>query len=321
MSSRMSFASKIDSLKSQMTIEPERLSLSLERFIREHVGKLEREGAILGLSGGVDSAVVATLCKRAIGAENTLALIMPDKDSKKEHIRDALSFAQQLNIRTKLIDLSPYLKRLGTYDLFTLNKLPLPPKLRGILTKRAYQFYHRKTGESAFSASLLGFKDKEFGSYLRRSNAYYRIKHRLRMVMLYLYADLENKLVVGAANKTEYRIGFFVKHGCDDAADIMPILNLYKTQVRQLARFLDIPSGIIEKPPSPDIIPGIIDEEAIGIPYEKLDLILLALENGWEKSDIAKFLEVNAEEVAYVNSLAEKSEHMRKLYIPWVDSG
>jgi NAD+ synthase len=96
----------------------------------------------------------------------------------------------------------------------------------------------------------------------------------------------------------------------------MPILNLYKTQVRQLARFLDIPSGIIEKPPSPDIIPGIIDEEAIGIPYEKLDLILLALENGWEKSDIAKFLGVNAEEVAYVNSLAEKSEHMRKLYIP-----
>jgi NAD+ synthase len=241
---------------------------------------------------------------------------MPDKDSKKEHIRDALSFAQQLNIRTKLIDLSPYLKRLGTYDLFILNKLPLTPKLRGILTKRAYHFYRRKTGESAFSASLLGFKDKEFGSHLRRSNAYYRIKHRLRMIMLYLYAELENKLVVGTANKTEYRIGFFVKHGCDDAADIMPILNLYKTQVRELARFLDIPSRIIEKPPSPDIIPGIIDEEAIGIPYEKLDLILLAFENGWEKSDIAKFVEVNAEEVTYVSNLVQKSEHMRKLYIP-----
>jgi NAD+ synthase len=235
MSSGMDFGGKIDGLKLEMVIEPGRLSLSLERFIKEHVGKLEREGAILGLSGGVDSAVVAALCKRAIGVENTLALIMPDKDSKKEHIGDALSFAQQLNIRTKLIDLSPYLKRLGTYDLFMLNKLPLTPKLRGILTKRAYRFYRRKTGESAFSASLLGFKDKEFGSYLRRSNAYYRIKHRLRMIMLYLYAELENKLVVGTANKTEYRIGFFVKHGCDDAADIMPILNLYKTQVRELA--------------------------------------------------------------------------------------
>ena len=86
--------------------------------------------------------------------------------------------------------------------------------------------------------------------------------------------------------------------------------------MRELSRFLGIPSRIIEKPPSPDIIPGIIDEEAIGIPYEKLDLILLALENGWEKSDIAKFVEVNAEEVTYVNNLAEKSEHMRKLYTP-----
>jgi len=134
--------------------------------------------------------------------------------------------------------------------------------------------------------------------------------------MLYLYAELENKLVVGTANKTEYKIGFFVKHGCDDAVDIMPILNLYKTQVRKLARFLDIPSNIIEKPPSPDIIPGIIDEEAIGMPYEKLDLILLALEKGWENSEIARTLEVREKEVTYVRNLVQKSEHMRKTYIP-----
>ena len=107
MSSGMDSGGKISELNSQMRIEPDTLSLSLERFIKEHVGKLEREGAILGLSGGVDSAVVAALCKRAIGTENTLALIMSGKDSKKEHVRDALSFAQQLNIRTKLIDISP----------------------------------------------------------------------------------------------------------------------------------------------------------------------------------------------------------------------
>lgn len=321
MSSGMDSSNKISELNSQMRIELETLSLSLERFIREHVEKLERGGAILGLSGGIDSAVVAALCKRAIGAENTLALIMPEKDSKEEHIKDALSFAQKLGIKVKLIDISPYLKRLGTYDLFMLNKLPLTSKLRGILTKRAYQFYRRKTGESPFLASLQGFKDKEFSSYLRRSNAYYRIKHRLRMIMLYLYAELENRLVVGAANKTEYKIGFFVKHGCDDAADIMPIINLYKSQVRELARFLDVPSRIIEKPPSPDIIPGIIDEEAIGIPYEKLDLVLLALEKGWETAGIAKFVEVKDEEVTYVTDLVQKSEHMRKLYTPQVRLG
>ncbi len=314
--SEMGFDGSIDQLTSQMKMKPDLLSNSLESFIREHVEKLEREGTILGLSGGVDSAVVAALCKRAVGEENTLALIMPDKDSKEEHLNDALSFASKLGIETRLINITPYLKQLGTYELFVLNKLPLPEKLRGILTKKAYDFYRRKTGESPFSSSMLGFKGKEFTSYLRKSNAYYRIKHRLRMMILYLHAELENKLVVGAANKTEYKIGLFVKHGCDDAADIMPILNLYKTQVRELARFLDIPSRIIEKPPSPDIIPGIIDEEAIGIPYEKLDLILLAFENGWEKSDIAKFVEVNAEEVTDVSNLVQKSEHMRKLYTP-----
>jgi len=314
--SGMNVDRSLGQLTSDMKIEPETLSRSLENFIREYVQKLEREGTILGLSGGVDSAVVAALCKRAVGAENTLALIMPDKDSKDEHISDALNFAREIGIETRLIDITPYLKQLGIYELFVLNKLPLPEKLRGILTKKAYDFYQRKTGATPFLSSLLGFKDKEFSSYLRKSNAYYRIKHRLRMITIYLHAELENRLVVGAANRTEYKIGFFVKHGCDDAADIMPILNLYKTQVRELARFLHVPSRIIDKAPSPDIIPGIIDEEAIGIPYEKLDLILLALEKGWDNDTIAAVLKVGTEKVEYVRNLAQRSEHMRQLYTP-----
>ena len=136
------------------------------------------------------------------------------------------------------------------------------------------------------------------------------------MMLIYFYAELENKLVVGATNRSEHEIGFFVKHGCDDAADVMPLLNLYKTQVRELARYLNIPLGIIEKLPSPDIIPGITDEQAIGIPYEKLDSILLALEKGWENFEIAKVLEVEEKRVVYVKNLVKRSEHMRKLYVP-----
>jgi NAD+ synthase len=139
------------------------------------------------------------------------------------------------------------------------------------------------------------------------------------MVLLYLYGEVGNKLVAGAANKSEYQIGYFVKHGCDDATDIMPLLNLYKTQVRELARYLGIPSRIIEKPPSPDILPGIVDEEAIGISYEKLDLILLALDKGWEIVEIAQALEIEEKEVRDVKNLIQKSEHMRKLYVPMAD--
>ncbi|RLC46844.1 MAG: NAD(+) synthase [Candidatus Cloacimonadota bacterium] len=306
-------------LKLLMKIEPKNLSIFLENFIGDYTEKLEREGVILGLSGGIDSAVVATLCKRAIGSEKVLALIMPDKDSKKVHIKHALDFAKGLNIETRLINISPFLKNLAVYKLFPLNKLPFPEKTKGAIVRKAYNFYERKTGNTPLSDSIMGFKDKEFGTYLKKGNAYYRIKHRLRMILLYLYAELENRLVVGAANKTEYKIGFFVKYGCDDATDIMPLLNLYKTQVRELAEYLNIPLNIIEKSPSPDIIPGITDEQAIGIPYEKLDLILLALEKGWEISEIAEIMKMKTKDVIYVKNLIQKSEHMRKIYIPEID--
>ena len=300
-----------------MKIEPEKVALSLGNFIREYTDKLERGGVILGLSGGIDSAVIAALCVRALGPKKTLALIMPEKDSKKEHTQDALNFARELNIKAKLIDITPYLEDLGVYKLFPLDKILSLGKLKGALIRKAYHFYERKTGKLPFLESLSGFKDKEFGSYLSKGNAYYRVKHRLRMILLYLYGEMENRLVVGAANKSEYKIGYFVKHGCDDATDIMPLLNLYKTQVRELARYLNIPAKIIEKPPSPDVMPGLAaDEEVMSISYEKMDLILLALEKGWKVPDIVKNLGVKEEKILYIKNMMQKSEHMRKIYKP-----
>jgi len=222
----------LEKLKAEMKINPEKVALSLGNFIREYTGKLEREGVILGLSGGIDSAVIAALCVRALGPKKTLALVMPERDSKKEHTKDALNFAQELGIEA-------YLEELGVYELFPLDKLLSLGKLKGALIRKAYNFYERKTGKIPFLESLSGFKDKEYSTYLAKGNAYYRVKHRLRMILLYLYGELENRLVVGAANKSEYKIGYFVKHGCDDATDIMPLLNLYKTQVRELARYLN----------------------------------------------------------------------------------
>ncbi len=313
----MKMNTKLEELKSEMRIHPEELSLSLENFIREYVEKLERDGVIMGLSGGIDSAVLAALCKRAVGPERTLALMMPEKDSKEEHVKDAISFAKELGIQARLVNITPYLKKLKVYHLAPLSRVPFLNRLRGPLIKRLMRFYERRTGENPFSVSIAGLKDKEFSSFISKRVAYYRIKHRMRMVLLYLHGEIENRLVVGAANRTEYLIGYFVKHGCDDATDIMPLLNLYKTQVRELARYLNIPSRIIEKPPSPDILPGIVDEEVIGIPYEKLDLILLALEKGWEIGEIAKVLEIEEEKVVYAKKLIQKSEHMRKLYVPF----
>jgi len=303
-------------LRNQLEVNPQQTAPKLENFIKEYMDKLEREGVILGLSGGLDSAVLASLCKRAVGPEKVLALIMPDKDSKKQHIKDAINLANQLKIKTKLIDITPFVKKFGTLRLFPLNKIFLPKKFKEVLVKKAYKFFEKKTGETPFSASLSGFKDKDYSFWLKNSNAYYRIKHRLRMVLLYLWAEKENRLVVGAANKTEAKIGFFVKHGCDDATDIMPLLGLYKTQVRQLATFLQIPPEIINKAPSPDIIPGNIDEEAIGMPYETLDLVLESLESNLKSNEIAQKLNIKRQEVEKIKQLTKRSEHMRQIYTP-----
>ncbi|MGB6371561.1 MAG: NAD(+) synthase, partial [Atribacterota bacterium] len=94
--------------------------------------------------------------------------------------------------------------------------------------------------------------------------------------------------------------------------------NLYKTQIRELAQYLNIPVRIIKKPPSPDVMPGLTnDEEVIRISYEKMDLILLALEKGWKLSDIVKALGIEKDEVIYIKNLFQKSEHMRKIYVPF----
>lgn len=315
-SNKMDPDSQRESLKSQMRIEPAKLASSLEGFIRGYMKKLEREGLILGLSGGVDSAVVSLLCRRAVGAQRVLALIMPEKESQEEKGGNALNLAKDLGINTRLIDITPYLRDLGVYKLFPFSRFPFPGKLKGEMVKRAYRFYERITNESPFSAGILGLSGKKLGPLLQKANAYYRIKHRLRMVLLYLWGERENRLVVGGTNKTEYMIGFFVKHGCDDAADIMPLLNLYKTQVLQLARYLKVPSPILNKPPSPDLVPGIIDEEAIGLPYEKLDMILFAIEKGWEIPRISQVVETGENEIGYVKDLVRKSDHMRRVFGP-----
>jgi NAD+ synthase len=303
-----------NTLKKYLQLEPVSTTREIEQFLGENLLKLKRDGIILGLSGGLDSAVVANLCVRAVGKEKVLCLIMPEKDSAKEHLLDALELAQKLDIKTKQIDITPYLEKLGIYKLFSKTGIPIPKKFKEIFVTKGYDFYTHKTGKTAFADSMLGtLNTAPFSSYLRKGNAYYRVKHRLRMLILYYYAEQENRLIVGAANKTEYSIGFFVKYGCDHAADVMPLLHLYKTQVKKLAKHLDIPPKILDKPSSPDILPGLTDEQALGISYEILDLILVGLEKGWQVSEIASAIKIEEEKIKTIQDLTIDSAHMRKL--------
>jgi NAD+ synthase len=289
-----------------LSIDSQKFSQKLERFIRESLEKLHRDGAIIGLSGGLDSSVTLSLCVAALGTEKVVGLIMPERDSRPDSESDARLLAGELAVKVEKVEMMPILDTLGIY-----HHIPRAAFARKTMAaaavKAGYKLYTGLTGKPPF---LNGLRGTGFGP-IKRANAYYRMKHRLRMVLLYSYAEHHNLAVVGTVNKTEFLTGFFVRYG-DSAADIAPLLPLYKTQVRQLARFLQVPERIISKAPSPDLIPGITDEFALGIPFEKLDLILMGIEMKMETADIAEASRVTEKTVEYVRKLVNESEYMRK---------
>jgi len=197
-------------------------------WMEDKVTEAKAKGIVFGLSGGLDSAVVAALSIR-IFPQNTLAIIIPCH-SLEADINDALDFINKFNIPYKIIDVSK------VYD----------------------SFIH-----------LLNNKEEEGSFKLAEAN----IKPRLRMTTLYYFANKLNYLVVGTGNKSELMIGYFTKYG-DGGADILPLGNLLKSQVRELAEYLGLPKKIINKPPSAGLWEGQTDEKEIGISYEQLDKYL-----------------------------------------------
>jgi NAD+ synthase len=293
----------------ELRIEPEATTRELTAFIRQAVEDFRREGAIIGLSGGIDSAVVATLAARALGPEQVLGLILPERDSAPESRRLARKLARQLGIRHKTVGVTPLLALLGVYWQVPLWLLPTR-RLQAKMVRRYYADYTEALGEgeTPFSAVMVGTRGLR-GPWLNQSVAYHRVKVRLRMVLLYYHAELRNLLVLGTDNKTELAVGFFVKYG-DAAADVAPLAPFYKTQVQALATYLGVPDEIIARPPSPDILPGLTDEQAMGVDYTTLDQVLWRLERGLDVEAIAGELGLSPAQVRYVEMLTQRARYL-----------
>jgi len=296
--------------QTNLGIEPAVVADELASFIRQGVEDFRREGVIVGLSGGIDSSVVATLAVRALGPERVLGLVLPERDSAPESKRLARRLARGLGVRCHTVGLSKLLLLMGVYRRVPLWLLPTR-RLKAEMVRRYYAHYARRVGEreTPFSAVMVGTRGLR-GPWLNQAVAYHRVKVRLRMVLLYYYAELHNLLMLGTCNRTELSVGFFVKHG-DAAVDLAPLAPLYKTQVRALAAYLGVPGEIIARPPSPDILPGLTDEQAMGLDYATLDQVLWRLERGMDVEAIAVELEIAPEQVRYVDMLTCRAGYLR----------
>ena len=293
---------KID-LEKYLQIDPEKYSIIIQSFIKKKILDLNRNGIVIPISGGLDSSVVATLCVKAIGKEKVTGLLLPEKQGNPEAEKYAYHLATFLGIKTKKIDISQTLKKIGTFN-FILSLIP------GYnLKKEIVKTFLSSSKENLFIKAIRGEAD----SLMRKGVASFYTKQRIRLVVTYKYAEENNLLVAGSAHKTEDYIGLYVKFGVDDMADIMPLRRLFRTQILQIADFLNIPKIITDRKPNPDLIPGISDKyyDVLGIKYDQIDMILVCIEQSLPAEQIVENTDIPLNEVEKIIELYRLTDHMR----------
>jgi len=236
----------------------------LTNFIRDVVKRAKAKGVVVGLSGGIDSSLVATLCVKALGRDKVLGVIMPERDTDPKDVEDAKMIAEKLGIKYVVSDITDVLKAFGA---------------GGYVPTR--EFDRIADGN---------------------------LKARVRMCILYYFANKRKLLVAGTSNKSELYMGYGTKYG-DLGSDFLVIGNLFKSEVRELARYLGVPQEIIDKPPSAGLWKGQRDEDELGITYELLDKILERIERGEDKEKIARDLNVPPSQVEEIIRRIEANRH------------
>ncbi|RQG92732.1 NAD+ synthase [Natrarchaeobius halalkaliphilus] len=245
--------------------ELERHREHITGFVRDRVDAAGVDGAVLGLSGGIDSTLTAYLTAEALGSENLHGLVLPATVSGDENMSDAERVARDLEISYDVLEIEPVVDSL----------LAVYPEAEG---------------------------DRE---------AVGNARARVRAVLNYLVANHERRLVIGTGNRSEAAVGYFTKYG-DGAVDCHPIGNLYKKQVRQLARHVGVPADLATKTPTAELWADQTDEEEMGIGYDTLDSILAThIDGPLSVAATCRALEVDAETVEQVRRMHDRSEHKR----------
>lgn len=274
----------------------------IERFIATAVSRrLRRRGVVLGVSGGVDSAVCATLAARALGPQRVLALLMPERHSSEEATERALRLCRDLGVRHVVEDITESLEALGCYHR-------AEEYIRQVFPDYGSGWRHKivigSGAEIPFFNLVVQSPDGIRQTARMPPGVYLGVvaatnfKQRVRKNLEYFHAEAANYAVLGTPNLLEYALGFFVRGG-DGLADLKPIAHLYKSQVYDLAEYLGVPEEIRSQPPSTDTygLAQTQEEFYFALPYGTADLLLFADRNGISAEDAGAAVGLDAEQV------------------------
>lgn len=238
---------------------------TIHQFLRAHLAEARAAGYLVGLSGGIDSALCARLVRDAVGADRTHTLLLPDADYPPPLRAEVEGYARELGA--------------------TFHEIRIDPPLQG------------------FRAVVPDVTDRV---------SWGNVKARVRMTIDYLWAREHHLLVVGTGNKSELLMGYFTKWG-DGGVDLLPLGDLYKTQLRELAARLELPRSVQERPPTAGLWEGQTDEEELGITYAELDQILFGLEQLRTPDEIAAATGFPVSRVREVEATVDRTRHKRRL--------
>ena len=301
--------------------EVERIVSSIRDLVSR---EFRRKGAVVGLSGGIDSSVVAALCTRALGRERVLGLFMPESESAEESLSLGRLLTDSLGIPSVSEDISPILAAAGCYRRRDDAIRTIVPEygpgyrcklvLPDLIAADRYALYSVVLQSPRGETKKVRLTLDAYLVIVAASN----FKQRTRAMLEYYYADALNFAVAGTPNRLEYELGFFVKGG-DGAADFKPIAHLYKSQVYQLAEYLQVPEEIRRRPPTTDTysLPQSQEEFYFSLPLADMDLCLYAKDEGMTAADLAAVSGLTETQIERAWSTIEsKRRHAAYLHRP-----
>ena len=307
-----------------LSIDPERVANEIAEALRRIVSReLHRRGAVVAVSGGVDSSVTAGLCAYALGSERTIALLMPEADSDPDTLDISTQVADAFGLETVVEDITPILEATGCYERREEAVRSVIPQygvgwrfkivLPSVVASEGYRLFSLVAQAPDGETIEARLPPEQYRTIVAATN----FKQRTRKMLEYFHADRLNYAVIGTPNRLEYDQGFFVKLG-DGAADAKPIAHLYKSQVYQLGRYLGVPDAVLDRPPTTDTysLPQSQEEFYFSLPYASMDLCLYARDQGLPPEAVANAVSLSPEQVQRVyDDIDQKRRTTRYLHL------